>query len=180
MPKRHLFVANDAIDLDSTFNISLQVLQVYRANLSLIEPTPSAPGAPISLNVSEPHRFLLFLSNPGNGEDTFELSAEVTSTLSATTPEVDFTYFDPQKTLGALATSIGTVDLMLSSEIPALEPFDITFTWTSLNGDGVASSIVVPVQAAQSHEWSVVPVALFTQTAGPGEIVSYLFNVTND
>ena len=180
VPKRHLFVANDAIDLDSTFNISLQVLQVYRANLSLIEPTPSAPGAPISLNVSEPHRFLLFLSNPGNGEDTFDLSAEVTSTLSATTPEVDFTYFDPQKTLGALATSIGTVDLLLSSEIPALEPFDITFTWTSLNGDGVASSIVVPVQAAQSHEWSVVPVASFTQTAGPGEIVSYLFNVTND
>ncbi len=180
VPKRHLFVATDAIDLDATLNISLQVLQVHRANLSLIEPTPVTPGTAISLNVSEPHRFLVFLSNPGNGEDTFELSAVVSSALSTSTPEVEFTFFDPQKTLGALATSIGTVDVLLSSEIPALEPFDLTFTWTSLDGEGIASSIVVPVQAAQSHEWSVVPVGSFEQTAGPGETVTYLFNVTND
>ena len=40
VPKRHLFTQTDGVDLDATFNISLQVLQVYRSNISLIEPTP--------------------------------------------------------------------------------------------------------------------------------------------
>ena len=38
-----------------------------------------------------------------------------------------FTYFDPQKTLGARSASIGTVDVTLSEEVPALTPFNITF-----------------------------------------------------
>ena len=76
VPKRHLFTQTDGVDLDATFNISLQVLQVYRSNISLIEPTPPTSGTPVSLNVSEPHRFLMFLSNPGNGEDTFELQPQ--------------------------------------------------------------------------------------------------------
>ena len=79
VPKRHLFTQTDGVDLDATFNISLQVLQVYRSNISLIEPTPPTSGTPVSLNVSEPHRFLMFLSNPGNGEDTFELTASAKS-----------------------------------------------------------------------------------------------------
>ena len=179
VPKRHLFTQTDGVDLDATFNISLQVLQVYRSNISLIEPTPPTSGTPVSLNVSEPHRFLMFLSNPGNGEDTFELTAAASTSQTGTPYEVDFTFFDPQKTLGALATSIGTVDVVLSSEIPALEPFDLTFTWTSLGGENIASTVVVSVQASQSHEWVVESIGAVPDTAGPGETVSYLFNVTN-
>ena len=142
VPKRHAFIDTDSNDVDATLNISLHVLQVYRANLNIIEPVSEVVGEPLSLNVSEPHRFLLFLENPGNGLDTFQLAASATSADPSFTPDVSFTYFDPQKTLGALATGIGTVDITLSEETPAVTPFDITFTWTSLGGDAVDSTTV--------------------------------------
>ena len=65
VPKRHAFIDTDSNDVDATLNISLHVLQVYRANLTIIEPISEVVGEPLSLNVSEPHRFLLFLENPG-------------------------------------------------------------------------------------------------------------------
>ena len=65
VPKRHTFAATDAADADAEFNISLHVLQIFRASVDVIEPTTTTPGQPISLNVSEAHRFLLSLENPG-------------------------------------------------------------------------------------------------------------------
>ncbi len=179
VPKRHLFADSDAIDTDASFNISLHVLQVYRSNLTLIEPLPNTPNEALSLNVSEQHRFLLSLANPGNGEDTFVLTAEVATTDPEFQPGVQFTYFDPQKTLGALATGIGSVDIALSPEIPALVPFDIVFKWTSLGGDGVVDAYAVTVQAAPSHEWQVTASNNTTATGKPGETMTFGFNVTN-
>ena len=178
VPKRHVFAATDADDLDASLNMSLHVLQVHRANVSLIDPTPLNVEEAISLNVSEEHRFLLFLENPGNGVDTFELTAEVSTDDPLFTPEVTFTYYDPQKTLGPLATGIGTVDVFLSAEIPALAPFTLTFTWTSLGGDEVANDVSVFIQAAPSHEWQVDPVNL-TRPRAPGELLTFGFNLTN-
>ena len=179
VPKRHAFSDVDANDADATINISLQVLQVFRANLNLIEPTPSTPGQPLSLNVSEAHRFLLFLENPGNGQDTFDVTASVETADPSFNPEVSFTYFDPQKTLGARSTGIGTVDVMLSEEVPALTPFDIIFTWTSLGGEGVFDTISVPVQAAPSHEWAVVATNGTEASGQPGDVLTFGFNLTN-
>ena len=45
-----------------------------------------------------------------------------------------------------------------SSEIPALAPFFLDFTWTSLGGENVHDVVTVEVQAAQSHEWSVLAI----------------------
>ena len=179
VPKRHTFSSTDASDGDAEFNITLHVLQIFRANVEVIEPTASNPGQPISLNVSEAHRFLLFLENPGNGEDTFLLSAVARSTGTMDQPEVAFTYFDPQKTLGALSTGIGTVDVMLSSEIPALTPFYLDFTWTSLGGENIHDVVSVEVQAAQSHEWSVVATNDTSVGGKPGETLEFGFNLTN-
>ena len=179
VPKRHAFADVDSNDADASLNISLHVLQVFRANLNVIDPTPSAPGETLSLNVSEAHRFLLFLENPGNGQDTFDLSASVESEDPSFHPEVMFTYFDPQKTLGARSTSIGTVDVTLSEEVPALTPFNITFFWTSLGGDGIVDSISVPVQAAPSHEWSVAATNGTEASGQPGDILTFGFNLTN-
>ena len=179
VPKRHAFQDTDPADIDATLNISLHVLQVYRANLNVIEPTAEVAGEPLSLNVSEAYRFLLFLENPGNGVDTFQLSATARSQDPSFIPDVSFTYFDPQKTLGALATGIGTVDITLSEETPALTPFELVFTWTSMGGDAIDST-TVPVQAAPSHEWQVTSLN-GTQTSGtPGETLEFRFNLTNN
>ncbi len=179
IPKRHTFAATDALDGDAQFNVSLHVLQIFRANVDVIEPTPSTPGQPIALNVSEAHRFLLFLENPGNGEDTFLLSAVARSVGESTAPEVQFTYYDPQKTLGPLSTGIGTIDVVLSSEIPALTPFFLDFTWTSLGGENVHDVVSIEVQAAQSHEWSVLAINETSVLGVPGQTLEFGFNLTN-
>ena len=179
VPKRHAFFDQDVNEANMQLNLTLQVLQIYRSNISLIEPTSENQGEALSLNVSEPHRFLLFLENPGNGEDTFVLTASIESPNHLSTPEIDFTFYDPQKTLGALSTGIGSVDVELSEEIPALLPFTIRFTWTSLGGDLVAQSTTAHVQAAPSHEWHVDLLNQSSIEAAPGTSVQFDFNVTN-
>lgn len=178
VPKRHGFTDTDSVDADASLNISLHVLQVYRANVNVIEPVSEIPGETLSLNVSQPQRFLLFLENPGNGVDTFNIEATATASDSSFTPEVTFTYYDPQKTLGALATGIGTVDVTLSEETPALTPFDLVFTWTSMGGDA-ADSTTISVQAAPSHEWAVSPINGTEVSGKPGETLVFAFNLTN-
>ena len=180
VPKRHVFNGADAQDTDAVFNATLHVLQIYRANLSLIEPLTSPEAPELSLNVSEPHRFLLFLSNPGNGVDTFTLSASVADTEAISVSDVAFTYYDPVKTLGALATGIGTVDITLSEDVPALVPFDLTFRWTSEGSEGeIFAEVTVAVQAAPSHEWDVHSHQGSQFYAQPGETVNVTLNVSN-
>lgn len=180
VPKRHAFVEADDVDSDAVFNASLQVLQIYRANVSLIEPSLESEDDVVSLNVSQSHRFLLFLSNPGNGPDTFTLAASVKNADDAFSSEVEFTYFDPVKTLGPLSTGIGTVDVVLSEDVPAQVPFAVTFTWTSEGGNGeVVDAVTVNLQAAPSHEWRVVSLNGSSHDAVPGETVNLSIEVTN-
>jgi hypothetical protein len=179
VPKRHAFVGVDLQDQDAEFNATLQVLQIFRANLSILQPTPPSGEAVLSLNVSEPQRFLLFLSNPGNGVDTFRLNASVSPDQNGVVPDVTFTFFDPVKTLGALATGIGTVDITLSQETPALTPFTLTFTWTS-EGDQRAFDVAsVDIQAAPSHEWEVVALNGSELQGRPGETAYVRLSLTN-
>ncbi len=180
VPKRHVFTGVDSQDSDAVFNATLHVLQIYRANLSLIEPVPSSEAPILSLNVTEPHRFLLFLSNPGNGVDTFTVSASISDAQSISTNDVAFTYYDPVKTLGALATGIGTVDVTLSEDVPALVPFNLTFSWTSEGSEGqILDQVTVPIQAAPSHEWEVLTPNGTAFFARPGESLNITVNVSN-
>ena len=177
-PKRHAFGGVDPNDSDAIFNASLHVLQIYRSELSLLEPILQNSEDLVSLNVSEPHRFLLFLSNPGNGPDTFTLDASVESS-SGFAPEVSFTFYDPVKMLGPLATGIGTVDVLLSEDVPAQVPFEVTFTWTSEGGRDVVDAVSINLQAAPSHEWEVISRNGSNHGAAPGDLLNLSMEVTN-
>ena len=180
VPKRHAFMGSDPADSDAEFNASLHVLQIFRANMTLIDPVPDNEASAISLNVSEQHRFLLYLSNPGNGLDTFSLEATVQSTDSDLHNEVQFTYYDPVKSMGALSTGIGTVDVLLSEDVPAQVPFEVVFTWTSEGSEGLVSDqVVVTVQAAPSHEWAVAPANGTSFGVTPGEAFKVNISITN-
>ena len=180
VPKRHAFHGVDLTDADAVFNGSLHVLQIYRANLSLIEPAIENPEDIVSLNVTESHRFLLFLSNPGNGQDVFVLDATVSSSETDFSGEVGFTFYDPVKTLGPLSTGIGTVDIVLSEDVPAQVPFEITFTWTSEGGNGaVFDAVSVNLQAAPSHEWEVTSLNGTNHQTVPGEVLNLSLEVKN-
>ena len=62
-------------------------------------------------------------------------------------PVVELVEYNPQRTLGALATTIATVDVTLSEDTPAQEAFTLRFTWLSLGGDNVVSYVDLLVEA---------------------------------
>ena len=65
VPKRHVFVDKDASEPDMELqHITVQVLQVYRSNISLIQPAPTAEGNALSLNVSETASIPALLGKP--------------------------------------------------------------------------------------------------------------------
>ena len=179
VPLRHTFRASDGDSQQHELNLTLHVLQVHRANMSLISPQPVEPGGPITLNVSEDHRFLMFLENPGNGQDEFEFSATVLPSSGQFTPNVTFTYYDPIKTLGPKATSIGSVDINLDGATPALMPFNVRFAWTSLGGNDVSFDIDVQLQASPRYEWLVLPGNQTPSVLVPGETVLLNMSITN-
>ena len=175
-PQRHSFVEQDDDFSLYEMNITLQVLQVYRANVSILEPLPTGDSEVLSLNVSEPHMFLLYLVNPGNGVDNFRLTTDVRTHVEDISAEVNYTYFGNdlehyQTTLGPKSTGIGRVDITLSQEVPAQVPFILEFTWTSLEGDEIYHSTSTLIQAAPSHEWNVSIVGNDNLTVLPGDEV---------
>ena len=174
VPQRHSFIEQDDDYNLFEINITLQVLQVYRSNVSILQPLPDEVGEVLSLNVSEAHMFLIYLENPGNGIDNFQLTADVQTHVEEISPEVNFTYFGDdldyyQTTLGPKSTGIARVDITLSQEVPAQVPFILEFTWTSLGGDDVDHSTSILIQAAPSHEWNVSLTGDDNLTVYPGD-----------
>ncbi|MEJ6562356.1 MAG: CARDB domain-containing protein [Euryarchaeota archaeon] len=180
VPQRHVFSQNEATKPHYELNISLHVLQVFRSAATVLDPLPPAQSTVVSFNVSETEPILLRLENPGNGEDTFVLTGEALAgpTMSQP-PTVEFTIYNPERTLGPLATTIATVDVLLSDDIPALSPFELVFTWTSQGDSSVASSASLMVQAEPDHQWNISNITVASNAVIPGEEVTVNFNMTN-
>ena len=180
VPQRHVFSVAESSEDHHQLNISLHVLQVFRSSASILEPLPITDGGTVSLTVNQTQSILLRLENPGNGQDDFVLTgaALIGETMSEA-PQVEFTIYNPQRTLGPLATTIATVDVVLAEDIPALVPFNLAFTWTSLGQENIASTALLQVQAEPDHQWLIENITSSSQTVQPSEEVTVDFNITN-
>ena len=70
---------------------TMHVLQIYRSDFTILQPTQSQPDAPISLIVGQSNQVSLRLENPGNGQDNFLLEASAISGPEMSSPAiVDF------------------------------------------------------------------------------------------
>jgi len=117
----------------------------------------SVLGEPVDFKVGEAQSVLLRLENPGNGEDTFILTGAVLADPNITPqPEVEFTIYNPERTLGPLATTIATVDVVLDEDTPALNPFQLQFTWTSQGEGNIAAVTALTVQAEPDYRWELM------------------------
>lgn len=180
VPQRHTFTGAEAIHEFYSLNMTLHVQQVFRSSATLLEPLPSAGENAVSLTVNESESILLRLENPGNGEDQFVLSARaVAGDSMVEDPSVAFTIYNPERTLGALATTIATVDVVLSEDIPALAPFELIFTWTSQGEGGVASTVALAVQAEPDFQWSIDGIQTENSSIFPHQQVEVMMNITN-
>ena len=180
VPQRHVFSASDALENDHNLDFSLHVLQVYRTDATILQPLPDSLGEPVSLIVETTNQILLRLENPGNGEDEFLLSAEMIPGESMTSlPGVEFQTYNPQRTLGPLATTIATVDVTLSEDTPALEPFLLSFIWKSLGNESVYSVVNLLVQAEPDHSWELDFELGTEHDVVPSEEISLNFTAKN-
>ena len=177
-PQRLTFNADEQTPLaHHAFDLSIHVLQIHRAGLSVIDPQPSLE--PHGFNVSTPHQLLIQLENPGNGEDTYEFTASVVTTETISSDDVQFTYYNQIRTLGPLATTIMPLDIELSSTLPAAQPFYLEFEWASMVNKSVTATTTLLIEAEQRHEWNITVVNGPQQNVQPNSEYVLEFNVTN-
>ena len=157
--------------------MSIHVLQIHRAGLTVIDPQPSLE--PHGFNVSTPHQLLIQLENPGNGEDTYEFTASVMTTETISSDDVQFTYYNQIRTLGPLATTIMPLDIELSSTLPAAQPFYLEFEWASMVNKSVTATTTLLIEAEQRHEWDITVVNGPQQDVQPNSDHVLEFNITN-
>ena len=149
-PNRHHFNQSSEIGSDSNLVISLHILQVYRADAEIIEPENGAV-----INVTERTQIGLRLENPGNGEDTFELTGYTMAGNLSYAPNVTFEIGNPERTLGPGSHLNMAVYVTLPADVPARELFQIGFNWTSIGDPSVSDSANITVEARPDHRWNV-------------------------
>ncbi|MCS5532657.1 MAG: FG-GAP-like repeat-containing protein [Candidatus Poseidoniaceae archaeon] len=180
LPARHTFQNNDSLMVDHDILFTLQVVQIHRAEATILSPLPELGEEIVSMNVSEPQRILLRLENPGNGQDEYILSGASVAGLGMTSaPDVEFILYNPQRTLGALATTIATVDVTLSQEIPAQTPFQLAFTWQSIINESATITVYMDVEAEPDHQWDLDLQGGHTINVIPSQLLELNMTLTN-
>lgn len=180
IPQRHYFDTDSASDPHHRLYFTLHVLQVYRSASTIVQPIQESSGVPVSMVVETTNQVLLRLENPGNGEDEFLLSTEIIEGLNMSSPPVvTITEYNPQRVLGPLASTIATVDIILSEDTPAQQPFLLRFTWTSLGGENIASTVDLLVEAEPDHRWDVTFDDGLEFNILPSETVTVNYTVKN-
>ncbi len=180
VPYRHVFTTSDASESHSNLTFSLQVLQIYRSQATILEPLPDIEGEPVSMNVTEPQNVRLKLENPGNGDDEFLLSAHANPLTGIESPPVSFVFISQeQRSLGPLAYTIATVEVTLGADVAAQTPFELEFLWTSLGDPSVHDSVVLLVEAEPDHRWDVNITSGTEYLVSPEEAVEISFSAKN-
>jgi len=181
VPYRHVFSTSDSTENHSDLTFSLQVLQIYRSQATLLEPLPSSPGESVSMNVTEPQNIRLKLENPGNGIDEFLLSAVAKPIPGEIqSPPVNFSFISlEQRSLGPLAYTIATVQVTLGAEVPAQIPFELEFLWTSLGDSNVADSVSLFVEAEPDHRWDINISSGLEYVVAPEDTITVEFTAMN-
>ncbi len=153
-PQRLVFNTAEEIPVNHhEFLLSVHVLQIHRSAIGIIDPSPTTE--PTGFNVSTSHQLLIQLENPGNGEDTYMLGGRVIPSGNISSEDVQFTFFNSERTLAPLATTIMPVGITLDASIPAAEPFEIEFTWSSMVDESVSASTNLLIEAEQRHSWEI-------------------------
>ena len=180
IPQRHYFTTDSQSDDDHGLHFTLHVLQVYRSAATIVQPVPGNAGEPVSMFVEITNQILLRLENPGNGQDDFLLSTEVIAGPEMTSPPVvNVVEYNPQRTLGPLASTIATVDITLSEDTPAQEPFMLRFRWQSLGGENVESVVDLLIEAEPDHSWDLAFADGLNYDILPSETLNLNFTVKN-
>ena len=174
VPTRHFFNQSALYLNDFNLNVSLHILQVYRAEAEIVSPDNQSV-----FNVSERTKLILKLENPGNGEDTFTLSGKIGLGNLSEIPNVTFEINNPTKTLGPGTTSLVPVWVTLPEDLPARETFELIFDWQSTSDDVAMDTASITIEARPDHRWEASISQGDYIFVNPGEDVNLNISITN-
>ena len=150
-PQLHVFNLSESGGMaDHSLNISLQIMQVFRSSIELIQPTEE----PWSITVGEEHSIVLRLINPGNDGDVYLLTGQVSPNQNfSSNPGVIFSIADPVRTIDAGAMQTVPLTITLPLDLAARTGILISFTLTSLGDESVSDIVTIEVEAEPDHRW---------------------------
>ena len=151
-PAFHPFTDASSIGADHSLRLSVEVLQIHRASLTLISPTDS----PHLVEVEQPIPATVRLHNPGNGADTYSMSHNlILDENLSEDPGVQVTFSTTSITLSAGSLRTLPVEVILPDTTPARTPVNIEITMTSNGDPTVSATIILTVEARQDHRWEI-------------------------
>ena len=150
-PKFHQF--QDSEDSSNfILKFSLEVLQIYRANLAIISPSEM----PISAEIDEESVVILRLENLGNGEDSYHLSHQLILNDNITSdPGILVTFSNNPITLGAGSLRTIPITITIPESTPARVDVEIKIMMSSLGDYHVEDFKNIVLQAKQDHKWEI-------------------------
>ncbi|MDP6741595.1 MAG: CARDB domain-containing protein [Candidatus Thalassarchaeaceae archaeon] len=151
-PQFHPFSVNASNQSGYKIDFSIQVLQVFRSDISIISPTES----PLLMNVSQATWIVLRLENPGNGPDNYDLTARMVPNENFTDdPGIVFNIPSPNYSINAAGLRQVPVQVTLPLDTPARQGMKIEFSLRSQGDDSVYDLVLMDVEARQDHRWNV-------------------------
>jgi len=173
-PMRHFFSQAEQNQNNTDLEISLHVLQVFRAAANVVTPEDGSV-----FNVTERTKLILKLQNPGNGEDTFILSGYTTAGNLSQPPNVTFEITNPSRTLGPGGISMVPVWVTIPEDVPARERFEIIFDWSSTGDPTVSDQANITIETRPDHRWDIQIQEGYEFYVIPGQEINLSIDITN-
>ncbi|MDB3854896.1 hypothetical protein N9347_01140 [Euryarchaeota archaeon] len=181
-PSFHIFSDSSTQSINHNLEFSLEVLQIYRADLNIISPLEQ----PHEVEVEEDVLVMIKLENPGNGVDTFRLDSELI--INSNIPEdldVTISFISNMVTLGAGSLQTIPVIVRLPENTPATTPLEIIIKMTSQGNSEIHDSEILILSAKQDHRWEIdafymgIDIRNSTIVSQPGEINQIIIDAKN-
>ena len=171
-----LHTINSEISDSISINFSINILQVNRAEIEIVEPT----FEPVIIDVETTNSLVVKLKNKGNGVDTFKLNAEFSDAGDIKeNPGIEFNLLQSTFTLGVDSSVYPTIDYTISENTPAGETISIRISITSTIDSTLSEYSEILITAKQNHNWSVSNISGSEYFGNPNENITITFNVTN-
>ncbi len=181
-PSYHIFFEQSSQSTDHILQFSLEVLQIYRADLTITSPLEQ----PFEVEVEEDVLVMVKLENPGNGLDTFRLSSELVTNLNNGEEfEVTVSFTSSTVSLGSGSLQTIPVIVRLPENTPANTEIEIRFIMTSQGNQSVQDTEIVSLSAKQDHRWEINgeyqgnSIRNSTIITAPGDVGEVIFEATN-
>ena len=155
IPTTHVFSITEANQTHADLNLSLQILQEYRASIS----NPNhASGEFVNTNLIQtdtPYSTTIHFENTGNGEDTFALYGNVIDDGNLSTYDlIEITFPISTVTLSAGSSMTLAASIEAPAGTPARVPFTIKWEMLSIGNTSVSDSIIGIYEVQQDHQWT--------------------------